>query len=149
MILLMTSFEDLVNNKKDEEGENMRLILMTSFEHLRNDRTLGQQERSLLFNDPNIFCFFSFLNGHHTNRTAPCGCCFLCKSRSRSGLKRNFNNLLQVGQGGCCHFPSNLIVSRLHALEWCVEDGVDASLIEATGHGRRGGGAARLQRRHH
>ena len=51
MILLMTSFEDIMNNEKDEEGENMRLILMTSFEHLRNDRTLGQQERSLLFND--------------------------------------------------------------------------------------------------
>ena len=127
-ILLMTSFEDIMNNEKDEEGENMRLILMTSFEHLRNDRTLGQQERSLLFNDLsskkwkvftlsglwnyllisftimilwpflerktnyddwwcfcdhllsiffifesshlNIFCFFSFLNWHHT-RTAP------------------------------------------------------------------------------
>ena len=127
----MTSFEDIMNNEKDEEGENMRLILMTSFEHLRNDRTLGQQERSLLFNDLsskkwkvftlsglwnyllisftimilwpfldflherqimmiygyfviiywvfcvfesshlNIFCFFSFLNGHHTNRTTP------------------------------------------------------------------------------
>ena len=40
-----------MNNQKHKVGENMRMILMTSFEHLRNDRTLSQQERGLLFND--------------------------------------------------------------------------------------------------
>ena len=85
----------------------------------------------------NIFCFFSFVNGHLINRTTPklwsivittrtttimttsttkttmtimtkipCGSWFL--EKSRSGLERNFDNLLKVGQGGCCH----LVVRR-------------------------------------
>ena len=46
--ILMTCFEHLMNNCKHEGGGG---ILMTSLEHLRNDGTLSQQERSLLFND--------------------------------------------------------------------------------------------------